>query len=57
MKKVTPYTKSWYEKAFQLLRSYVPGLYPCHKCGNPVISGYCCTYCGDSNPSENDEDE
>lgn len=54
MKKVKPYTKSWYDKALQLLKDYVPGLYACKKCGNPVISGYCCTYCGDSAPYEDE---
>lgn len=24
--------------------------YPCQKCGWPVIKGYCCGTCGDSNP-------
>jgi len=26
----------------------------CMKCKWPVISGYCCTFCGDTNPSEYD---
>lgn len=30
---------------------FTPHIYPCKKCGWTVISGYCCTSCGDTDPS------
>jgi rubrerythrin len=41
-----------YDRAADYLRrQLVPDLYPCMKCGYPVQRGYCCTACGDTNPS------
>ncbi len=37
--------------------AYAPEIYRCKRCGYPVISGYCCTHCGDSDPSSNEEGE
>jgi hypothetical protein len=39
------------EKA-KLAIDFCPTIYPCKKCGYPVISGYRCTYCNDTNPNE-----
>ena len=34
---------------------FVPNIYPCNKCGWPVISGYCCTTCGSCDPGEEED--
>lgn len=35
-----------------ILKWFAPKIYPCHKCGWPVVEGYVCNYCQDQNPSE-----
>ena len=35
-----------------IARGFCPRIYACKKCGWPVVDGYCCGTCGDSNPSE-----
>lgn len=51
--KVKPPTQAEYEKRrLQILLSYAPRTYPCGSCGWPVIDGYCCNTCGDTNPRE-----
>jgi hypothetical protein len=37
--------------------SFAPEMYPCKKCGWPVLNGYCCNTCGDTNPSEEEIDK
>ena len=49
-------SRQYNQEVMQLLMSYGPRVYPCAKCGHPVLDGYCCTYCGTSNPQEPDED-
>lgn len=45
-----------YEReANHLAREYCPPIYPCAKCGHPVIDGYCCAFCGDSNPQSKED--
>ena len=41
----------WHRHAYAIARQYAPHMYPCGKCNYPVASGYCCTYCGNINPS------
>lgn len=48
--KIEPYSDKWEEHAGRLARSYAPEIYPCAKCNWPVVSGYCCHYCGTNNP-------
>jgi hypothetical protein len=31
---------------------FCPPIYPCANCGWPVITGYCCLYCGSTRPDE-----
>lgn len=31
--------------------NFAPRIYPCEKCGWPVATGFCCTHCGDYDPS------
>lgn len=48
-----PPTPEQYQRAkINKALSYAPHIHACKKCGWPVIYGYCCTYCGDDNPSE-----
>ena len=35
--------KTWLHVA----QGHTPDMYSCRKCGHPVVSGYCCTWCGD----------
>jgi len=43
--------------AISLAFSYCPRIYPCAKCGHPVVDGYCCDGCNDSNPKYTKEQE
>lgn len=49
-KKVEPYTPDWNDKANRLARSFAPRIKPCNDCGQPVVDGYCCNFCGSVNP-------
>jgi len=51
MKDITPYSEEWQKEANALARCYAPTIYPCCKCNHPVVKGYCCGHCGDSDPS------
>jgi hypothetical protein len=50
IKKIKPYTKHWESMANQIARDFAPEIYPCKHCGNPTLTGYCCTRCGSSTP-------
>jgi hypothetical protein len=41
----------WNQKATRVAYHHAPTIYECKKCGDPVAEGFCCTYCGNSNPS------
>lgn len=41
---------AWQRKANTLARSYCPPIRPCKDCREPVVSGYCCTFCGSVSP-------
>lgn len=43
--------RTWNKKVMVLALSYL-SIRECKKCGSPNISGYCCYFCGDTNPSE-----
>jgi len=47
--------RQYEREANNLARTYAPDIYPCKKCGHPVVSGYCCTFCNDENPSASPE--
>lgn len=49
------FSREWELEASALARAYCPPIYDCKKCGYPVISGYCCTYCGDSDPEHKED--
>jgi hypothetical protein len=50
---IEPYSNRWEQLANEQARSYAPEIYPCVKCGYPVISGYCCNFCNNENPRGN----
>ena len=52
--RLKPYSEEWERLANRLARSYCPSIRPCHKCHYPVVHGYCCTHCGDTNPESDD---
>ena len=56
-KKMEPYTEKWERLAGSIARTYLPGMYPCNKCGGPVVRGYICETCGCSNPSHEQDEE
>lgn len=47
---------AWQREANRLARDYVIVI-QCMKCSYPVVDGYCCTYCGDSNPQSTQEQD
>ena len=60
MKKKKLKKLEWGGAAFEklanaLARDYV-AIRQCMKCTHPVVHGYCCTFCGDTNPSERPEE-
>lgn len=54
--RVMPYTDDWEDKADDLARAYAPHILPCVHCGYPHLQGYCCGYCGSSNPEGTKEE-
>lgn len=42
----------YYREKIQLLMSHCPQIYPCCKCGHPVVTGYICGTCKDGSPYE-----
>jgi hypothetical protein len=56
VQKIKPYTQYWERLANNMARSFCPNIYACAKCGNPVVSGYCCTGCGTGDPRSAQED-
>ena len=58
MAKVKPPTQAQYERAETLkAMQFCPRIYPCKTCGWPVVDGYVCTTCGDTDPSANVSEE
>lgn len=53
MNKIKPLSKHWVKLAQELALSRVPNIFACGKCNYPVIKGYCCEFCGDSDPDRN----
>lgn len=51
IRKIKPYTLKWEKMANELARSWCPTVYPCKECGHPVVNGYCCGYCGSTDPT------
>lgn len=45
-------SKTYKIEAIELAYGYCPRIYPCGKCGHPVITGYCCTICGTAKPEK-----
>jgi len=45
MKKPTP--EEYLERKMTVALGFAPRIYPCQKCGNPVVTGYICDWCLD----------
>ncbi len=43
-------SKIYQKEAIDLAFSFCPPIYPCGKCGHPVMKGYCCGSCGTDVP-------
>lgn len=52
VRRIEPHSKEYKKLVYQEAIAFCPQIYPCQKCGYPVINGYCCPNCHDSNPSE-----
>lgn len=48
--KIEPYSQHWEKLANAEARNFAPAIYPCKKCSYPVVTGYCCTFCGTKDP-------
>jgi hypothetical protein len=57
VKDIEPYSDKWEKEANQIARDFCPTIYPCKKCNHPVANGYCCRYCGSTNPSSDEPDQ
>ncbi len=47
-----PSVEEYRREKFRLALDFCPRIYPCMRCGYPVVDGFCCTYCGDTNPND-----
>ncbi len=50
IKKIEYLSEEYNREVNRLARDFCPPIRPCHTCGHPVVSGYCCTFCGETNP-------
>lgn len=50
IKRIKPLSKRWKALACELALSSVPNIFACGKCNYPVMKGYCCNFCKDSDP-------
>jgi len=48
--KIDRLSEQWRSEANMLARDFCPPIRPCNTCGHPVVKGYCCTFCGETNP-------
>ena len=46
----------WRKCVVALLERYAPPIKQCRECWHPVIDGYSCTNCGNTNPREPKEE-
>ena len=55
-KTIKPPSGAQYRKMeIALALAFCPDIYPCNKCGWPVMLGYCCPTCHDVNPRSGTE--
>ena len=47
---MNPDSEEWEALANQVARNFVSSIFPCVSCGLPVISGFCCSHCGEGDP-------
>lgn len=51
IRKIKPFTKVWERMANELARDVV-FIGPCRECGRPHLQGYCCIFCGSTDPRD-----
>ena len=49
LRKIESNSPLWEKMANDLARSWTI-IVPCRDCGRPVIHGYCCSFCGSTEP-------
>lgn len=49
-KPIDPESPRWEKLANQMARDFAPQIIACKHCRYPVVEGYCCRYCGSSDP-------
>jgi len=47
-----PNGRAYKREKMEVYERFSPSVYPCKKCGWPVASGYCCSYCETDSPRE-----
>jgi hypothetical protein len=47
----------WMKLAANLAFYAAPAVFPCKRCGYPVLDGYCCDHCGSDSPGSPDDSE
>lgn len=52
IEKIDPNSEEYKNKRYSLMKDFCPPIYPCKKCGHPVVKGYCCTTCRTSTPDQ-----
>lgn len=50
LRKIAPYGRTYNKLKRELQDSYC-WIRACQKCGHPTRDGYCCTFCGDDDPT------
>ena len=51
LRRIKPYGRTYQSLQRDLVAIYAPHTRPCSTCYRPVMSGYVCQFCGDSNPT------
>lgn len=57
MKRLDPNGRTYQREAIQLAFDSCSSIYPCADCGHPVLSGYVCEHCGNTQPTERSRNE
>ena len=55
-KKIEYGSRAWNRAVLEIADQYLI-IHQCKKCSYPVNKGYCCGYCGDSNPTNTVEED
>jgi hypothetical protein len=56
LKTIDPTSRTWMRLADELRARHSPVIHECIKCSYPVVSGYTCTWCFETNQIETTSD-